>query len=320
MSDDDFDFTQPQDKPKAAPTAAAAPAPPSAPFKPANSRYYDAAVAEKFFRESGKSEQFAAGTTLFAEGDKSGKQGLFGKRVIHRMYYLTDGEVALTANGKPLDAIKPGEVVGEMAVISEIPGTTTASSRSATATAKTNVSAFSLDGAEAQAGLSRMPEFALMLMSVMFDRLRFVAARLAMRKVAKAIGAAEALATFNKEMLETLESHLERATVLRFEPGSTIMREGDAGTTMYVILRGQVAVSIKGNVVEMAGTGATIGEMALVDQSARAATATAKTECKLLAVNRNALIALVKAEPAIGMALMRSMAERLRNMNTLLNA
>ncbi len=317
MSNDDFDFTQPQDKPKAAPTAVSPP--PSAPFKPANSKYYDAAVAEKFFRESGKPEQFVAGATLFVEGDKSGKQGLFGKRVVHRMYYLTGGEVALTANGKPLDAIKPGEVVGEMAVISEIPGTTTASSRSATATAKTNVSAFSLDGSEAQAGLSRMPEFALMLMSVMFDRLRFVAARLAMRKVAKATSATEAFVTFNNEMLETLESHLERATVLRFEPDRTIMREGDAGTTMYVILRGQVAVSIKGNVVEMAGTGATIGEMALVDQSARAATATAKTECKLLAVNRAALITLVKAEPAIGMALMRSMAERLRNMNTLLN-
>lgn len=317
MSNDDFDFTQPQDKPKA--PASAAPAPPSAPFKPANSKFYDAVVAEKFFRESGKAEQFAAGATLFVEGDKSGKQGLFGKRVIHRMYYLTDGELALTANGKPLDAIKPGEVVGEMAVISEIPGTTTASSRSATATAKTNVSAFSLDGSEAQAGLERMPEFALMLMSVMFDRLRFVAARLAMRKAARATSASEAFVTFNNDMLETLESHLERATVLRFEPDSTIMREGDAGTTMYVILSGQVAVSIKGNVVELAGKGSTIGEMALVDQSARAATATATTECKLLAVNRNALIALVKAEPAIGMALMRSMAERLRNMNSLLN-
>ena len=318
MSDDDFDFTQPQDKPKAAPPVA--PVPPLAPFKPANSKYYDAAVADKFFRGSGKAEQFTAGATLFIEGEKSGKQGLFGKRVIHRMYYLTDGEVALTSNGKPLDAIMPGEVVGEMAVFSEIPGTTNASSRSATATAKTNVSAFSLDGVEAQAGLSRMPDFALMLMSVMFERLRFVAARLAMRKGAKTPGATEAMVTFNNEMLKTLESHLERAMVLRFEPGSAIMREGDAGTTMYVILSGQVAVSIQGSFVEMAGKGATIGEMALVDQSARAATATAKTECKLLAVNRNGLIALVKSEPAIGMALVRSVAERLRKMNALLNS
>ena len=342
MSNDDFDFTQPQSQPagsvpptnKPAPSqgAAAAAAATSAPFKPANSKFYDAKVAEQFFRELGKPEQFAAGSTLFSEGDKSGKQGLFGKRVIHRMYYLAEGEVALTANGKLLDAVKSGEVIGEMAVISEMPGTEAATARSATATAKTAVRGFSLDGTEAQAGLARMPEFALMLMSVMFDRLRFVAARMAMRKLAKPAAAsavmatpmatsmATSMATFNADLLAALEARLERATVLRYEPGSVIMREGDAGTTMYVILRGQVEVSIKGSVVESASTGATIGEMALVDQSARAATATAKTECKLLAVNRKALIEIVKAEPAIGMAMMRSMAARLRNMNILLNA
>ncbi len=312
---DDFDFTQPQSKP-----AASAAAAPSAPFKPANSKFYDAVVAEKFFRESGKAENFAAGTTLFVEGEKSGKQGLFGKRIVHRMYYLKEGELALTANNKPLDAIKAGEVVGEMAVISEVPDTSMVSARSATATAKTDVVAYSLDGAETQAGLTRTPEFALMLMSVMFDRLRFVAARLAMRKVTKTTGVAEAMSVFAPDMLDVLENRLERATVLRFEPGASIMREGDKGATMYVILKGQVAVSIKGNVVESAGIGATIGEMALVDQSPRAASATAATKCKLLAINRIGLLDLVKVEPAIGMALMRSMAERLRNMNTLLNS
>jgi CRP/FNR family cyclic AMP-dependent transcriptional regulator len=325
MSDDDFDFTQPQAKTGASastPVPATTPAdtPPSAPFKPANSKFYDAKVAEQFFRKLGKPEQFAAGTTLFSEGDKSGKQGLFGKRVIHRMYYLAEGEVALTANGKLLDAVKSGEVIGEMAVISELPGTEVATARSATATAKTAVSGYSLDGAEVQAGLALMPEFALMLMSVMFDRLRFVAARLAMRKVAKPSTASAAMTTFNADLLAELEAQLERATVLRYEPGSVIMREGDAGTTMYVILRGQVDVTIKGALVESASTGVTVGEMALVDQSARAATATAKTECKLLAVNRKALIDTVKAKPAIGMAMMRSMAARLRNMNALLNA
>jgi CRP/FNR family transcriptional regulator, cyclic AMP receptor protein len=317
MTDDDFDFTQPADKkPGAAP--AASPPQPSAPFKPATSKFYDAAVAERFFRAAGKPEKLPAGTTLFMEGEKSGKQGLFGKRVIHRMYYLTQGEVALTANGKPLDAIRSGEVFGEMAVISEIPGATTPSARSATATAKTDCDGFSLDGTETQAGLKQTPEFALMLMSVMFDRMRFVAARLAMRKVSKSAGVAEAMPSFTSEMLTVLEDKLERATVLQFEPGRGLMREGDVGTSMYVILSGQVEVSIKGSVVEIASVGATIGEMALVDQSPRAASATAKTSCKLLAVNRSALLNLVKLEPAIGMALMRSMAERLRNMNALL--
>lgn len=311
MSNDDFDFTQPA----AAPPNAAVGA--SAPFKPANSRYYDNAVAERFFKGAGKAEKFAAGTTLFSEGDKSGKQGLFGKRVIHRMYLLKAGEVALTVNDKPLDTIKANEIVGEMAVISEIPGFTTASARSATAVAKTDCEAYSLDGLETQAGLTETPEFALMIMSVMFDRMRFIAARLSMRKVSKKVEVSEAMATFTPDMLTMLEDKLDRATLLRYDANKPIMKEGDAGMNMYVILRGEVAISIKGTIVEYAGVGASIGEMALVDQSPRAASATAKTDCKLLAINRAALISLVKAEPHIGMALMRSMAERLRHMNSL---
>lgn len=318
MPTDDFDFTQPSESPT--PAAAAAKAySPSAPFKPASSPFYDAKVAENFFRTNGKAEKIGAGVTLFEAGEKSGKQGFFGKRIIHRMYFLTGGEVALTIDGKPLDTIQAGEVVGEMAVISEIPGVATASARSATATAKTECTVYSLDCEETQKALESTPEFALMLMSVMFDRMRFIAARLAMRRVSKKIEVSEALAAFTPDMLATLEEKLDRATVLRYDANSLIMKEGDSGMNMYVILRGAVEISISGTAVEIAGVGVSIGEMALVDQSPRAATAIAKTDCKLLAINRISLMNLVKSEPNIGMALMRSMAERLRYMNLLLS-
>jgi CRP-like cAMP-binding protein len=54
--------------------------------------------------------------------------------------------------------------------------------------------------------------------------------------------------------------------------------------------------------------------MALVDQSPRAATATADTECLLLAINRADFLALVKAKPAFVVSLLRNIAERLRHM------
>ncbi len=315
MPTDDFDFTQPGDSPATAANAHL----PSAPFKPASSPFYDAKVAEKFFRTSGKAEKIAAGVKLFEEGEKSGKQGFFGKRIVHRMYFLTGGEVALTIDGKPLDTIQVGEVVGEMALLSEIPGIETASARSATATAKTDCTVYSMDGEQTQTGLAATPEFALMLMSVMFDRMRFIAARLAMRRISKKIEVSEALAAFTTDMLATLEEKLDRATIIRYDAGSPIMKEGDSGMNMYIILRGAVEISICGTNVEIAGVGVSIGEMALVDQSPRAATAIAKTDCKLLAMNRVTLMNLVKSEPNIGMALMRSMAERLRHMNSLLS-
>jgi len=312
---DDFDFTRPHPPLNGPEPDNSTTSMPSAPFKPALSRFYDAEVATRFFQISGKKERFAAGETLFVENEKSGKHGLFGKRVIHRMYLIETGEVALSVSGKSLDTIKAGEVFGEMAVISE---TAAGSTRSATATVKSDCTAFSLDSEELQAALARTPEFALMLMSVMFDRLRFVAARLAMRKFAAGRESPRDAAVFDGAALASLEQKLERTTTMRYEAGKAIMNEGDAGTSMYIVLDGRVAISIKGKVVESIATGGTFGEMALVDQSLRTASAVAETECALLAINRAALIALVKEEPAAGLTMLRSVASRLRHMNSLL--
>src|SRR4051812_20183000 len=102
---DDFDFTKPVSQQPAAPggfdfTKPPPPAEASAPFKPASSQYYNPLVASKLFQASGKEERFAAGQQLFAEADKA-KGGLFTKGS-NRMYYIEQGEVALTIGGKPL--------------------------------------------------------------------------------------------------------------------------------------------------------------------------------------------------------------------------
>jgi CRP-like cAMP-binding protein len=307
---DELDFTKPHPEHSADDTSLVAG------FKPAAvSRFYDAAVATSLFELSGRKEHFAAGETLFAENDKSGKQGVFGKRVIHRMYLVTGGEIALTVAGKPLDTIKTGEIIGEMAVITETPA---GSTRSATATAKTDCSALSLDAEELHQALLRTPEFALMLMSVMFDRLRFVAARLAMRKAVPDKDGLRATAAFDGAALASLEQKLDRATTMRYDADKTIMNQGDIGTHMYIVLDGRVGIFVNGKAVESVAAGGAFGEMALVDQSPRSASAVAETECALLAINRAALIDLVKADPAVGLTMLRSVAARLRHMTTLL--
>jgi CRP-like cAMP-binding protein len=91
------------------------------------------------------------------------------------------------------------------------------------------------------------------------------------------------------------------------------MKEGEQGGFMYVVVKGNVAVSIKSKVVERAGPGGVFGEMALVDQSPRSANAAAETDCVLLAINRNVFLNLVKSEPSFGISLLSAMAERLRN-------
>jgi CRP-like cAMP-binding protein len=93
-----------------------------------------------------------------------------------------------------------------------------------------------------------------------------------------------------------------------------IMREGEGGVFMYILLQGRVAVSIQGTVVEHVGPGGVFGEMALVDQSPRVATAVAEAPSSLLAINRNDFLALVKSNPAFAVSLLKALAERLRYM------
>lgn len=295
----DMDFTRPQ--PAVSSDAA--------PYKPAASRYYDPAVARALFGAAGSEERFAPGHVVFGEDEKS-RGGLFARRAAPRMYLVVEGEVALTSGGRLLDVAKRGDIFGEMAVIGEQP-------RSATATARGAVTALALDRAGLEGALGRTPEFALMLMSVMFERLRFLAARLATRKAA----AAEARegAVFDAATLAQFEAALPRAATVRHYQDAVVMREGQAGAFMYVVKEGRVAILIRGTKVESVVPGGTLGEMALVDQSPRTASAVAETECELLQVDRAALLAAVAARPAFALALLRAVGERLRYMNARLN-
>ncbi|MBL8515747.1 MAG: cyclic nucleotide-binding domain-containing protein [Betaproteobacteria bacterium] len=303
-NDDDFDFTKPQaDKP-------AAPPPPKPTAPPVRSRLYDPVVAGKLFKAFGKQEAVPSGGEFFAENEKAAKGGFFKSGSVSRMYFLAQGEVSLTVAGRTLDTIRAGEIFGEMAVVSDTP-------RSATATAKGDCVALTLDAQQFQTAIQHMPEFALMLMSVMFDRLRLVAARLGARK-ARADDRARDGRLFDDPMLNELLAQIDNPTRIRAPAEKVIMREGEAGMTMYVVLSGRVGIVVRGTLVESVGQGGTFGEMALVDQSPRTAGAFAQTDCELLAINRAALIALVKSQPKFGMALLEAGADRLRHMNALL--
>jgi CRP-like cAMP-binding protein len=87
---------------------------------------------------------------------------------------------------------------------------------------------------------------------------------------------------------------------------------------MYVVFEGEVAVAVGRRIVEKLGAGGVFGEMALVDEMPRTASAGARTDCALLSMNRDQLIKLVRSNPGAGMAMMRAVAERVRYMNSIL--
>ena len=288
---DDMDFTKPQPDMPAA----------SAPFKASGSRFYDSKIAGQIFRLAGTEERLAAQQVLFAE-DQPGKS-----RGPAKMYYVVEGEIALTIGGRPLEMVLKGEVFGEMAVI-------TGRSRSATARARTACTVFSLDAAQLQNALAKSPEFGLMLASVMYDRLRFVASRLASRTLAPGEAAREAT-VFPPALVAQLEASLPRSALIRYEREKVIFREGQAGTFMYLVKQGRVAIAVGQNIVEVIGPGGTFGEMAVIDQSPRGARAGALEDSMLVAIDRASLIDVGRKHPAVAVALLRGVAERLQHMN-----
>ena len=98
----------------------------------------------------------------------------------------------------------------------------------------------------------------------------------------------------------------------KFQPGEVILSEGDKGDKMYVIRSGEVEVERDGKIVETLSGGGIFGEMALIDGSPRAATARAKTACEVAPITEKTFLFLVHETPFFAVAVMRTLAERLR--------
>ena len=106
-----------------------------------------------------------------------------------------------------------------------------------------------------------------------------------------------------------------------------IVREGDPGVGMYVILSGEVAVlqeEVDGAAVEVAtfGEGDFFGDQVLLDESPRTASAVARQPTRVVGLYRPELLQLIESHPRIGlkvvMQLSRMAAVRLRQTNRLL--
>jgi len=263
---------------------------------------YNPAAALEFFKAAGRPEKVPQGSAFFTENQKA-RPLLFMR---DKMYLLLDGEVELLARKKSIGTVKKGQIFGEMASITHAP-------RSASAVAKTPCRVIALDDRQFHAGLRKNPSFALMLMSIMIGRLRETIARLAEQTTLQGDAVLKESVVFDPRRLAELADGLSSDPPLYFDRGKSIVQEGQTGLRMYAVLEGRVAVSMMGGgVIERLGPGGVFGELALLDQAPRAASAVAETDCSRLPINRTAFLLLVKTSPEFAESLLGSLAERLR--------
>jgi len=107
----------------------------------------------------------------------------------------------------------------------------------------------------------------------------------------------------------------QEADALQLSPGDFLFREGDSGEKMYVLLEGEIEIFLGDFVLETAGQGALIGEMALIDDNPRMAHAVAKTACQLAQIDRRRFHFLVQQTPHFATHVMKTLADRLGHMN-----
>jgi diguanylate cyclase (GGDEF)-like protein len=108
----------------------------------------------------------------------------------------------------------------------------------------------------------------------------------------------------------------EAAETVEFEAGENIVEVGDAGTSLFIVVDGQVRVLYPGRdqEVELAllGPGDFFGEMALLNAKPRSATVRAQTRVRALKIEQHAFRKLVHASPSVAIQIMEILSLRVR--------
>ena len=115
--------------------------------------------------------------------------------------------------------------------------------------------------------------------------------------------------------MATLHLFRNAPEVVAVAAGKYIFRKGEAAKVMYLIIEGEVELMLGNTVVETAGEGSFIGEMALIEDEPRSASARARGDCRVFPINEARFQLLVKETPFFALQLMKILARRLRNMD-----
>ena len=110
--------------------------------------------------------------------------------------------------------------------------------------------------------------------------------------------------------------------VVELKDGEYVFREGDLGTEMYIIHEGKIEIlnSMNGKEVAIAvlEKGDFFGEMSILEDMPRAASARAITPTRVLSINGSTFDQMLKDTPEVAVRMMRKLSRRLRETDELL--
>jgi serine/threonine protein phosphatase PrpC len=105
-----------------------------------------------------------------------------------------------------------------------------------------------------------------------------------------------------------------------FPAGATIVREGEPGGDLYVLLQGSVSIEQGGLPISSVVEGGHFGEMGLVDAAPRSASVRASAPVRAMVIARDDMLGLMQQDPSLAVkllwALVQALSQRLRATNT----
>jgi len=100
----------------------------------------------------------------------------------------------------------------------------------------------------------------------------------------------------------------------RYHEGASVVREGEDGDSMYVLVEGQADVVRGDRTVDRLLPGDFFGEISLLDGGPRTATIVADTPITVYAIRRDRFNRMLTQEPEIAAKILTALARRLRFM------
>jgi Cyclic nucleotide-binding domain/FHA domain len=104
--------------------------------------------------------------------------------------------------------------------------------------------------------------------------------------------------------------------VLEFGRGEVIIREGDPGEEMFIIEEGDVEILKGSGTAEwrlgVLSSGDFFGEMSVIDDLPRGATARALTDCRILGIDHATFDQMLRQYPEVAIRMLRKMSARMR--------
>ena len=119
------------------------------------------------------------------------------------------------------------------------------------------------------------------------------------------------LSDLGRRELEEVERLVDEVDV---PAGKVLMREGDAGREFFVLVTGTVVIDRGGRRVRTLESGDFFGEIALLAEGPRTATATTEGPATLLVLGHREFHSLMDKYPAIRTCVLDALAKRIRNL------